>query len=162
MFVTTTCLGFYPAFRRDEIKAALLEQLIADCRFRGAILHAYCVMDNHIHLLLRSPLDREMSWFMQRFKTHASTLILPKLGVYERHALARHEDREGHKLWKRSFRGIAIRDERMFWACIRYIHLNPLRAGICARTLDYAWSSARLFEECKWQEETGIMEAVLG
>ncbi|MEQ1823925.1 MAG: hypothetical protein ABL949_15565 [Fimbriimonadaceae bacterium] len=97
---------------------------------------------------------------MQRFKTRSSDEIVALLITSERYGLAHIQDREGHKLWKRSFKGEPIKDEEMFWACIRYIHLNPVRARLCTRIIDYPWSSAQLFEECKWTEEHGIMEAI--
>lgn len=160
MFVTTTCLGFAKVLKRDEVKAILMRRLVSDSCHYGAVLHAYCVMDHHIHLLLRSPMQSDMSVFMRLFKKHACDDILPHLNTHETLILRKHRDKEGHRLWMRSFKGKAIKDEEMFWACARYIHLNPLRAGLCERTVDYAWSSARLFEDCAWREETGIMEGL--
>lgn len=54
MFVTTTCLGWVPALRTDEAKAVLLAHVLDECRFRGAVLHAYCLMDHHLHLVVRA------------------------------------------------------------------------------------------------------------
>lgn len=43
------------------------------------------------------------------------------------------------------------------WACVRYVHLNPVRAGLCEGPEQYLWSSARLYEEYKWTEDDGIL-----
>jgi putative transposase len=44
-------------------------------------------------------------------------------------------------LWEGRFRAGLIESEHYFFACMRYIELNPLRAGICANGADFAWSS---------------------
>ncbi|MEQ1934808.1 MAG: transposase [Fimbriimonadaceae bacterium] len=160
MFVTTTCRGFAKVLRRDEIKAILMRRLVSDSHRYGAVIHAFCVMDHHVHLIVRSPMTGNISTFMKFFKKHACDDILPHLDAYETFILDKHRDKEGHRLWMRSFKSKAMKDEDMFWACVRYIHLNPTRAALCERTIDYAWSSARLFEDCAWREETGIMEGI--
>ncbi len=159
-FVTTTCLGFARVLQRREVRERLLQILISDCRHYGAVLHAYCIMDHHIHLLVRSPETETISWFMQQFKRHSASEILPLLTPTERRRLLPHQGLDNRQFWKPRFRGEAIQDERMFWGCGRYIHLNPVRALICKRTIDYEWSSAKLYEECLWNEETGIMNSV--
>ncbi len=68
---------------------------------------------------------------------------------------------QGHKFWKISFRGVPLLTEEIFWWCITYIHLNPVVGGLCERMEAYRWSSARLFEECRWSEDFGINPAML-
>lgn len=156
MFVTTTTLGYTPVFRDAPIREQLLQLLVDDCRYFGAGLHAYCIMDHHIHLVVRAPLDRSMSKFMQNFKARSAKAILPGLSYGLRRRLEACEKDE-RSLWMRSFRGIPIRSEIVRAACIRYIHLNPVRAGLCELTADYAWSSASRFEEGKYSEGDGLL-----
>lgn len=56
MFVTTTWLGWTPAFRTPGAKTILLAYQVEECRFRRAILHAYCVMEHRLHIAVRAPL----------------------------------------------------------------------------------------------------------
>lgn len=146
MFVTTTVLGYTAVFRSPEDKEYLISLLAEACLLHGAVLHAFCVMDHHLHLVIRSPMSMTMSRFMQSFKRHSAISFLKRVAPADRQRL-RAESRDDRTFWMRSFRGIPIRSERVMWACVRYVHLNPVRAGLCERAEDYLWSSARLYEE---------------
>lgn len=155
-FVTTTVLGFVPALKDPRGRELLLQILVDDCRFFGAVLHAYCIMDHHLHLVLRAPLEASISKFMQGFKARTAKTILPILDGDARRQL--HDcERDGRSLWMRSFRGIPIRSEAVRVACVRYVHLNPVRAGLCEREIDYPWSSAWRYQEGLWNEDEGLL-----
>ena len=156
MFATTTCLAFAHLFAREEMRERLLAKLTDDVLFYGATIHAFCVMPHHLHVVARAPETKTMSWFMQRFKSNSAKVLLPHLLPSELRAMAPERGNQGHQMWKVSFRGIPIRTERVFWSTIRYVHLNPVRWGMVSRPEEYAWSSAMLFESCKWREEDGV------
>ncbi len=156
MFVTTTCLGYTPALLNPRQKERLLSTLAAECQYHGALLHAFCVMDHHLHLVIRAPLMMSMSKFMQSFKRRSASELLDTATPYVRASLLR-EIKDDRSFWMRSFRGIPIRSERVMWACVKYVHLNPVRAGICACPEEYAWSSAWIFESCLWTESEGVL-----
>ncbi len=92
-------------------------------------LHAYCLMTNHVHLLLESS-DQEISGFMQRMA-----------GDYARTYNRRHGYR-GH-LFENRYKGCLVRDDSYFLQTSRYIHLNPVKAGIVQHAEEYPWSSYR-------------------
>lgn len=156
VFVTTTVLGYTPALRKDAEKARILALLAKACRHHGALLHAFCVMDHHLHLVIRAPLDMTMSKFMQSFKRHAAVAMLDSATPWIRNRL-REVAKDGRSFWMRSFRGVRIRREEVFWRCITYVHLNPVRAGMCEGAEEYRWSSALLFEGCQWTEDEGVL-----
>lgn len=101
-----------------------------------------------------------MSRFMQVFKNRAAKRVLAVSHPYILRRL-REKAKDGRSLWMRSFRGVPIRTERALWACIRYTHLNPVRAGLCERSEEYGWSSARLYEACRWIDEVGLVPALI-
>jgi putative transposase len=113
-------------------------------------------MDHHLHLVIRSPMNMTMSKFMQSFKRHSATSFLKRVSSRDRQRLQA-ASQDNRAFWMRSFRGIPIRSERVMWACVRYVHLNPVRAGLCERPEQYFWSSARLYEEYKWTEDDGVL-----
>src|SRR5687767_2293349 len=91
-------------------------------------LHAYCLMTNHVHLLL-TPQESEACSFMMR-----------DLGrSYVRYFNRRH-DRTG-TLWEGRFRSCIVESAEYVLACYRYIELNPVRAGIVGQAVAYLWSS---------------------
>lgn len=95
----------------------------------GEVL-AYCLMDNHAHILMRIELP-QLSDYMQ------------KLNIgYSRYFNARH-DRVGH-LFQGRFFSEAINSDEQLIATVRYIHRNPVKAGI-SPTCDFMWSSYRKY-----------------
>jgi putative transposase len=93
----------------------------------GYRLFGYVLMDNHYHLLLQTgaiPLSK----IMQRINFRYSKFFNQK---YNRH---------GHVFGGRYKAGL-VQDESYLFAILRYIHQNPVQAGICKQVYDYKWSS---------------------
>lgn len=95
----------------------------------GVAIHAYVLMDNHVHMLLTPPTADALSRMMQ-------ALGRRYVGWFN----ARHQ-RSG-TLWEGRFRAGLIEGERNLRACMRYIESNPVRAGLCAEPALWPWSSA--------------------
>lgn len=104
MFVTTTTLGYTPVFRNPREKEHPSSLLTEACLLHGALLHAFCVMDHHLHLVIRSPMHMTMSKFMQSFKRHSATSFLKRVSPQDRQGLqaASHDHRA---FWMRSSEG---------------------------------------------------------
>lgn len=92
-------------------------------------LWAYCLMPNHIHAIAVPREDGELSRF---FAT-----------LHRRYALATNAryDWRGH-LWQERFYSVVM-DEPHTLSAMRYVELNPVRAGLSATAQDWRWSSAR-------------------
>lgn len=90
-------------------------------------LLAYCLMDNHVHLLIRTENVGDVSKIMHRAGTGYALYYNSK---YER---------SGH-VFQGRYNCEIVTDQRYLFACVRYIHNNPIVAGICARE-KYSWSS---------------------
>jgi putative transposase len=90
---------------------------------------AYCLMTNHFHLLLRLA-DANLSRGMHRLNW------LYALRFNERHGHVGH-------LFEARFGSREMKDETHLLDALRYIVLNPVRAGLCADPADWAWSSFR-------------------
>jgi putative transposase len=103
--------------------------LAAACADVGTALWAWCLMPNHVHLVLIPSSARGLGATMGR--AHAR---------YTR-ALNAREDWVGH-LWHGRFYSFVM-DEPHLLACARYVELNPVRAGLAKRAEDWPWSSAR-------------------
>ena len=97
--------------------------------FKVAI-HAYVIMDNHFHLLLTPETDEGLPQMMQAVGR-----------AYVRYFNLRHQ-RTG-TLWEGRYRSNLIESERYLLACMVYIDLNPVRAGMVAQAADFKWSSHR-------------------
>lgn len=98
-------------------------------RFAVAI-HAWVLMGNHVHLLVTPPSP-----------AHASRLMQALGRRYVRYVNESH-DRSG-TLWEGRFRACAVHSDDYLLACMRYIELNPVRAGLAKSADEYRWSSYR-------------------
>ena len=98
-------------------------------RYRVAV-HAYVLMTNHVHLLLTPENSDGISRVMQSLGRRFVQCVNIRYG------------RTG-TLWEGRHKGSAVDSERYFLTCMRYIELNPVRAGIVGHPAGYRWSSYR-------------------
>lgn len=108
----------------SELFLKILGQVVR--RFNW-LCHAYCLMDNHYHLLIETP-EGNLSAGMRQLN-----------GVYTQ-AFNRAHGRDGH-LFKGRFKAILVEKESYLLELCRYVVLNPMRAGMAARPEQYPWSS---------------------
>jgi putative transposase len=88
---------------------------------------AYCLMDNHVHLLLETP-EANLATGMQRLH-----------GVYAQTFNERH-GWSGH-LFQGRYGAVLMKTDEQLWTVARYIARNPVEAGLCAQPGDWAWGS---------------------
>ena len=111
----------YDAFRR------VVEETLRVARIR---ICAYCWMPNHWHFVLWPERDGELSAFMQRMANmHTQRWQRAKLRVGYGH------------LYQGRFKSFPIADDEHFYAVVRYVERNALRAGLAPRAEDWRWGS---------------------
>lgn len=95
----------------------------------GFVCHAYCQMPNHFHMLLETPmpnLSEGMHFLNCTYSQHFNV----------RHGLTGH-------VFQGRFHSVLLEEESHFLELLRYIALNPVRAGLVASAEDWRWSSYR-------------------
>jgi putative transposase len=162
MFVTTTALDFAHVFRRHELRTAATRLFLDDVCHYGATMYAYVFMTHHMHAVIQAPQGKTVSWFMQRFKSNSAKALLPMLTPAEVRELSSHSGLNSSQFWMRSFRGVAIVDDRMLLQKIRYVEANPIRSGLVEDALSYPWCSARLHNSALWSVSDGFARECLG
>jgi putative transposase len=111
-----------------ELFAALVADNIE--RF-GLRVHAFCWMSNHVHLLMQVgsvPLARAMMRIAGSFARH----------------MQKHQHTSGH-FFERRYRAILVDADEYMLELVRYIHLNPVRAGMVKDPAAYSWSGHRSY-----------------
>jgi hypothetical protein len=58
-----------------------------------------------------------------------------------------------YSLWQQEKNVFSVFSEKVFMEKVNYIHLNPVRAGLVKRAIDYRWSSARIWQRCAMEDE---------
>jgi len=115
-------------FVGDEDRLFYLHHLGRLVSEEGCALHAYCLMTNHVHLLLTP----------ERIDSCAE--LFKRLGLLYAQYFNRRYERTG-TLWEGRFRSSLVQTERYLLACYRYVELNPVRAGMVSDPGAYRWSS---------------------
>jgi len=128
----------------DRYRLSLLLQE-GTCRF-GYRVHAFCFMTNHLHLVLQAgdiPLSRGMQNLSFRYTRWIN----------------RREKRTGH-LFQGRFKALLIDGDSYLLELVRYIHLNPLRAGMTQSPEEHPWSSHHAYlgqYDLPWLTTAGVL-----
>jgi len=118
-------------FIDDTDRFGLLSYFATASSRYHAVIHAYCLMDNHYHMLLETPLGN-LSQIMHHIN-----------GAYTIYFNTKHK-RNGH-LFQGRYKSIVVQQDVYACELSRYIHLNPLRAGMVNNLAEYNWSSYRYY-----------------
>lgn len=117
-----------PIFASAEDRRMLLDLLHENASRHGVALHAYVLMDNHFHLLATPNALEGLPRMMQAVgRTYVR---------YFNDAMSR-----SGTLWEGRYKSTLIQTDRYLLACMAYIDLNPVRAGMVPQAQDYSWSS---------------------
>lgn len=129
----------YHLTARGNAQQAIFLDAVDRARFLGILgreidqhqwrCYAYCLMDNHYHLLIETP-EANLVQGMQRLNS-----------MYAQHFNRRHH-RVGH-LWQGRYKSIVVDRESHLLELVRYIVLNPVRAGMVEQAGAWPWSSFR-------------------
>jgi len=103
-------------------------------------VHAYCLMDNHYHLLLQTPQAN-----LSRAMRHLN-------GVYTQR-FNRHQKTDG-TLFRGRFKALVIESDTYLLQVSRYIHLNPVKAKLVKQPEAYSWSSYHNY--IKYESQTPV------
>jgi len=129
-----------PIFKSERDYARFLEYVsVAKDKFKF-YLHAYCLMTNHYHLFIETT-QANLSRIMQYINTSYAVYYNVK------------RKRSGH-LFQGRFKSIIVQQDAYYAELTRYIHLNPVRAGMRDEPGKYRWSSYNDFVKNK--PESGV------
>jgi putative transposase len=117
-------------FRDDADRHIFLKFLQQGLELTACELHAYVLMSNHVHLLATGHAPGELSALMHRLSGLFARVMNLRWG------------RSG-TLFEGRFRSSLVDSEAYLLTCMRYIELNPVRAGMVRAPGDYFWSSYR-------------------
>lgn len=114
-------------FHDDEDRMKFLDILKKYKGITKFSLYAWCLMDNHVHLLLREG-EEELATTMKRVGVSFATFYNWKYQT------------TGH-LFQDRFKSENVETRSYFLTVVRYIHQNPVKAGICSHVHEWKWSS---------------------
>ena len=117
-------------FFDDEDRQTYLKLLAIYSQKHHLQIWAYCLMDNHVHLLAVPATETSLSRGIGLTNQLYTQYINHKLN-------------QSGRVWQNRFFSCVVENERFLWAVVRYIERNPLKAGLAASAELYRWSSAK-------------------
>lgn len=124
----------------DYIKfLEILKHYKRKCRFR---LYGYCLMPNHIHMILWPKDPAGLAKFMQGILQTYSICFSKKY-------------KKPGRIWQGRFKSMIVEKDNYFLDCIYYVEMNPVRAGLVSSPAQYRWSSYR---ERVFGDKTGLLD----
>ena len=114
-------------FKTNRDRQKFLSYLESAYDRYGAIIHVYCLMNNHYHLLVETP------------RGNLSQILHHINGAYTAYFNTKMK-RSGH-LFQGRYKAILVEKDSYCQELSRYVHLNPVRTGLVKRPSEYHWSS---------------------
>lgn len=145
LFFTATIRQWKKLLKPVKYKNIFLNQLKHLVIQSKIILYAYCIMDNHIHLIWQIQKENKPSEIKKRFlefitKEIKKVLLVNHVEVLKEFAST--QKGRSYHFWKRRPLSIDLFSPKVFDQKMEYIHNNPVNAGICELPEDYIFSSA--------------------
>lgn len=121
-----------PVFFSDTDRQRYSRWLLMLSQEHHVQVYHYCLMTNHVHLVVRATLGADLRTALQRLNL-----------IYAQY-LHRTTGHVGH-VWQDRFKSLLISDDAYLLQCGSYIELNPVRAQLVHEPAAYAWSSYRVY-----------------
>ena len=167
-FTTTTVVDWIDVFTRKEFKLIILDSLKFCQENRGLEIYAWCLMSNHLHLIISSKEGFQLSAIMRDFKKFTSKEIVKAIKdggfesrgtwMLERFVLAGQKLNriKNYKFWKDGNHPEELYSNKFIEQKLNYIHNNPVVAIIVEEPEHYLYSSAR-----DYVGQKGLLDVIL-
>jgi REP element-mobilizing transposase RayT len=152
-FVTFTIVDWIKVLEDDSYKLLILNAIKFYQKHKGLVVFAYCIMPNHVHMILQATGDNTISEILRDLKKFTSKAISKKVEDEKQvgfgELLNRFRDAgeplkriKNYKVWQDGNRAELLFSNKFFMQKLNYIHNNPVKAGLCGVPWDYLFSSA--------------------
>ena len=153
-FTTTTVVDWIDVFTRKNHKMIIVDSLQYNQQHKGLIIHSWCLMTNHLHMIVSARSGFSLSAIMRDFKKFTSKEIIKTINdIHESRKdwmLKRFEYAgkyskriKNYKFWQDGNHTIELNTNELIDQKLDYIHNNPVVAEIVEKPEEYLYSSAR-------------------
>jgi REP element-mobilizing transposase RayT len=148
-FFTATILNWNKLLTPESYKLIIVESLQYLVNAERVVVYGYVIMDNHIHIIWKPTLLYSLKHTQLSFMKFTAQRIKIDLVSHHRDILKQFlvasKDRV-YQFWQRNALCVDLYSNTIIEQKLKYIHQNPVRARMCANTVDYKFSSARFYE----------------
>jgi len=146
-FFTATCLNWQHLLKADARKQIVLDSLRFLVTEKRIWLYGYVIMPNHVHVLWRKQdawLDKNVQQHFGKFTAQQFKFSMMDAGEDLSNYKSTQHDRE-YQFWERRPYKATMYNRKVLEEKLDYIHLNPVKAGLCLLPEDYHFSSAAYY-----------------
>ena len=148
LFTTITCLEWKHLLTEDRFKDIIISSLEYLVKKQRVTICSFVIMNNHLHLVWQMVGDSRREDVQRDFLKYTAQQILKVLRSEQSPWLeeirVRAIDRK-YQVWERRALHIPLWSAKALWQKIRYIHENPVRAGLSRQEEEYRYSSATFY-----------------
>ncbi len=156
-FITFATVQWVDVFSRYCYVETVLESLKFCIKEKKLQVHAWCIMTNHIHLIVSSP-SGKLSSILRDFKKFTSATLIKQMEDHEgesrknwmlwifKKAGENNTRNNNYQFWQQDNRPIQLDTYSFTLTKLDYVHNNPIKAGLVEKAEDYLLSSARDYQ----------------
>ena len=152
LYITVVAKDRLPVFNTNAVKLVTYRAIDEARKSGGFLLFAYVIKPDHLHLLTDCPKNSAEVLRYVRGLTGRRVIDYLKEHNYQSSlAKLQHEEwkrKHSYSLWQQEKNVFSIFSEAVLMQKVNYIHLNPVRAKLVERAIDYRWSSVRIWQKC--------------
>ena len=168
-FITFAIVEWVDVFTRKDYRDILLESIRHCQSTRGLLLHGWCIMSNHLHLIV-SAKESDLSDILRDFKKFTSKQIIKAIQDNEhesrkewmlqmfKQASQSNSRNSGFQFWRQDNQPKELYSSAFVFQKLNYIHNNAVEAGIVDKAEEYLYSSARDYYRTK---KCGLLDVSL-
>ncbi len=167
-FVSFAVVEWLDVFTRNDYKDILLQSLSYCQKEKGMEIIAWCIMTNHVHLIFRSIKGQHPSLLLGDFKRFTSKAVVKAIRENPREsrkeflleqfkkAAVKSSNVKTYQFWRHDNKPIELWSNKVIEEKIRYVHNNPVEAGLVYKAQDYVYSSA-----LDYADEKGLLDDIV-
>jgi putative transposase len=165
-FITTTVIGWIDVFTRKQLAEVIIESLRYCQKEKGLIIYAWCLMPNHLHMIVSAKENHNLSDIIRDFKKFTSKRVISTIKSIKesrnwmtdkfQFAAKVNSKSENYKFWQDGFHPILLESSWFTHQKLNYIHQNPVVSGLVNEAQHYRYSSA-----IDYYGGTGLLDVVL-
>ncbi len=157
-FITCSVIEWLPVFTKKEYFDIIIHALQFSQKQKDLKIHAYVVLDNHLHLIISG---NNLAKAVKEFKSFTAkeiintleknkvTWLLNQFAFFKK----KYKVESNYQVWQEGFHPKMIKDESMLQQKIEYIHYNPVKRGLVKESDHWLYSSAN-----NYIHGTGILD----
>ncbi|MCD6660341.1 MAG: transposase [Lentimicrobium sp.] len=153
-FVTFTIVDWLNVLEHKKYIDILVDCIKYYQLNKGLRIFGYCIMPNHVHMIVQGTEKWSVSEILRDLKKISNRKIVQALQEEDtkksgqilslfKEAADKIKRVKNFKVWQDGNHAILLYSNKFYWQKLNYIHMNPVKKGLCINTWDYEYSSAR-------------------